>query len=303
LYYFGIGVPFFALLGCGALLASDAVSPEFLPRPLRFSATGFVALVAAMSLYFGFTEVVRARLRADLALGDRAGAQAGSELLASIAPLDGEAVYLRARAASSVDERLRLTELASVLAPSPRNLRSLAREQGARGDNEAAISTLNRALLADPRSLPTLSALLNQYRAAENVEGARQVAERLIAVEPTPYFQVRSLPEIVPTETYAARLYLASITTSAKDKIALLSGCVKGYAAYANTTVPTVRRSLKDEPTGNFAGETLQSVNENLRRGQLAAEELAKAYYSVDDAAGGADAAAAARDFAAKLAI
>jgi O-antigen ligase len=303
LYYYGIGMPFFALLGLGLLLATDAVSPEFVPKTVRLSAVAFAAVIAIASLFMGYTEAVRARLRNDLATADLASAQAGSSLLASIAPYDGEALYLRARIAPAGPERLELATKTCVSAPSPRNLRFLAREQLAKGDQESAISTLNRALLTDPSNFPTLSELLELYRTAGNEEAARQVAERLVAVEATPYFQVRSLPEIVPVDTFKARLYLAGITKDVSKRVELLSGAVQGFLSYANSTAPTVRRALKDEPNGNYAGESLQSVNETLRYGQQAAEQLALAQRAAGDITGAETTEATARDFASKLSI
>ena len=303
LYSYGIGMPFFALMGLGLLLATDAVSPEFVPKPVRFAASGFSAFIALTGLFFGYTETVRARLRGDLASADLAGAQAGSSTLASVAPFDGEALYLRARIAPEGKERLAIATAACAVAPSPRNLRFLARLQIAEGDQESAISTLNRALLTDPSNFPTLSELLDIYKHSNNEAGAQQVAERLIAIESTPYFQVRSLPEIVPVDTFRARVYLASITRELPKRVGLLDGAVKGFATYANTTAPAVRRALKDEPNGTYAGETLQSVAEVLRDGQQAAEQLALAQRATGNKAGAETTEATARDFAAKLSI
>jgi len=303
LYYYGIGMPFFAILGLGLLLATDAVSPEFVPKPVRFAAGGFTAFIALTGLFFGYTESVRARLRNDLANADLAGAQAGSSTLASIAPFDGEALYLRARIAPEGKERLAIAAAASAVAPSPRNLRFLARLQIAQGDQESAISTLNRALLTDPCNFPTLSELLQIYRQSNNEAAAQQIAERLVGIESTPYFQVRSLPEIVPVDTFRARVYLASISREPAKRVELLGGAVKGFVSYANSTAPAVRRALKDEPNGSYAGETLQSVAEVLRDGQQAAEQLALAQRTTGDTAGAETTETTARDFAAKLSM
>ena len=77
----------------------------------------------------------------------------------------------------------------------------------------------------------------------------------LIATEASTYFTVRSQPEFIPTQTYFARIFLASHSNSEVDKARLLVDAVKGFASYRDTTVPVVMRSLKIEPNAMIAGE------------------------------------------------
>jgi hypothetical protein len=149
----------------------------------------------------------------------------------------------------------------------------------------------------DPNNLPALL-LLTQALSQEDPLQARAMAERLIAVEDTPYFKVRALPEIVPTETYSARLYLGSVAKDPKQRELQLRAGVEGFLRYAASTVPAVRRMPDGMPYG---GETKQSATEKLQYGLSGAKALEDIYRSSGDKSGADWASGAARDLSSAL--
>lgn len=235
LYYFGLGMVAFVLLGVSLLLSTDAVAPEFTPAALRRTAAGAVVLLILGLLYTGTVETLKARLRYELQQRDVASAQADAQTLLSIAPYDGdvwEMAYSTSSSAPEADDRL---ETAARLSPWTKYLRALAyrQEQSKPGD---ALTTFNRALAIDPNNLLTLSQLM-KFQETLNADDAKKTAERMVGVEDTLYYKIRSLPEIVPTETFSAREYLASLTASSRKKVDLLLPALRGYAEYARLTV------------------------------------------------------------------
>ncbi|RYG48236.1 hypothetical protein EON79_05055 [bacterium] len=298
LYYFGIGLPFFLLLGTGLLLASDAVTPEYTPRGPRMAGAASLAVVALLSTFAGLAEAQRSSARAAIALREREAASALAKSAQALWPLDAESNYLQAMVAPDIAARLDQLKQAVVKSPSTRNIRAMADAQVELGDTLGAISSLNRALTHDPNNLPSLLKLLNIYRTAGNTQGATQSAHRLVEVENTPYFKVRSLDQLVPTETYLARVYLASATNDSAEAVSLLKPAVAGFAAYADRTLPEVEKMDKEMPGAAFAGETLKEAQQNMETGSGAARRLAELQRSLGDGKGAAEAEALAARFA-----
>jgi hypothetical protein len=110
----------------------------------------------------------------------------------------------------------------------------------------------------------------------------------MVEVESTPYFQIRSLPEIVSLETFVARAFLASRLTG-DAKAEMLLPAVKGYAEYAAVTVPKVVEFAKAQMDGGFGGITLADAKENLDFGRKLIED----YSSVRSGSEGTEALAA----------
>jgi tetratricopeptide (TPR) repeat protein len=269
-YYFGVGLVTFILIGTSLLYSVDAVAPEFLPTAARRAGIAGCFLAAAMFLYSGTTEFVRARLRLEETTPDASNREGDADLLKQIAPFDGDAWYLIAKAETTPEAALAAYEKAVEYAPSTKNLRALARAQQQAGDEVKATSTLNRALTYDPNNLLALTQLL-QLQIAGSTNAATQTANRLIAVEDTPYFKIRSIPEMVPTETYEARLYLAKQTSSARAQIQLLAPAVAGFEQYAKVTIPQILQQ------GDYAGESLETAKQKLAEATEAGQDLQRA--------------------------
>ena len=292
LYYFGLGVLTFVLLGVSLLLSTDAVAPEFTPAALRRTAAGAVALLTIGLFYCGAVETQKAQVRYAIQQRDGQAAQSGVQSLLSMAPYDADAWELASSAASSSEEALDRLQTAVKLGPNTRNLRALAyrQEQPLPGD---AITSFNRALEIDPNNLVTLYQLM-KFQEGINPVDAQQTAERMVAVEETLYYKIRSLPEIVPTETFSAREYLASVTTSSRRKVDLMLPALRGYQEYAHVTV-----GYLVSQGGNIGmGEvTTQSAEDKMNQAIIDAKDVQRTAMTLGDRAAAAEASKAEADF------
>lgn len=285
LYYFGIGLSFFVLLGLGLLLSGDAVAPEFAPKPVRGIGTAGAAFVALLLFYVGYVEYGRSEARALMAARDQQGAQQKLQGLRAIAPFDGEAWYLTARSATTPDALLEAAEKAAEWKPTPRIHRFLAQVYEAQGKVPEAMTQLKFALMRDPNNLSALSLLACFNQKIGNELEWRSTLERIIRVEDTDYFKVRSVPELVFTQTYEARVLL-SRRASGKEKIALLRPAIEGYLEYLNRTVPNIKRQTQGNPNGDFSGETVEIAQTKMQFAADAARDLASAYRTAGDPEG-----------------
>jgi len=302
LHYFGIGFVFFSVLAIGLLLSADAISPEHLPTNVRAPIAAVALLPGLFGLYFGAGEALRAESRGLAMTGDRAGALERASAAVGLLGIDGEAYALAGRNAESRTEAISNLSRAADLSPTTRNLRALARYQEANGEENDAVVTLLKALFRDPYNLPTLSLLWQVQRKTGAVDQAQATAERLLSVEKKPYFLIRSLPDVIPTETYEAREFLAQIAGTAEKRTRLLSEAVAGFREYAGRTVPQVLGSLGPDGKGSYADEDLASVKRKMELAAKLAEELARLYRAEGKEAEGDTAADDAAAFRAILA-
>ncbi|HZH98876.1 MAG TPA: O-antigen ligase family protein [Fimbriimonadaceae bacterium] len=282
--HFGIGLSFFALLGIGVLLAGDAALPEFVPKIGRWFAAFVALLFPLLLLVFGYGELQLGYAESALASRNAELAQSLAESAKSFLPMDGRPYASLARASAPGPQRLEVLAKAAVLEPSPRAFRMYARELEVKGDIGAARGALGQALRMDPNNLTALNLLLEMDLRQES-PSAKETAERLIAVEGTPYFKVRSIPELVPTETYGARLVLAEMVP-AKDRPALLRPAVEGYRNYLTRTVSQILHNLKTAGAPVFVSENLLQAQQKLRKGVGAAQMLLDSYRAEGDRAG-----------------
>ena len=273
---FGLGLAFFLVLGAASLLAADAVAPEFVPAPSRYATAGFVGLIGIVFLWLAAGDDAKSGVRFTQASGQPGDIAS----LEGLAAWDGDAAYLRARTLPLAEAQPGL-KTAFALLPIPKVGRRLADVQAKLGNPVSAESTLGTALVHDPQNLPTLYALMQTQRSAEFSDRAEETARRIVAVEKSPYFKIRSLPELVPTETYFARLFLAEGERDPRRKADLIAAAVRGLRLYADTTLPPVRRSAKGG--ADFAGETLQGAVDKVTIGANAAQIAASLYRSLGD--------------------
>jgi hypothetical protein len=297
LYYAGIGVAIFALLGAGILVASDGVTPELIPMRLRGMSIASLSLFTLLVMYPAVNESMRGQSRDALRRQDIDAARANAMAAFQWMPMDGDAPYLLARMSRSTSERGDLLRVAVENAPSTRNLRAMATNLAQSGDRTAAVAALDSALRRDQNNLLTLKLLLQIQRDGQDIEAAKQTAERLVAVEQTGYYLIRSLPEIVPTETAEAREFLADQTSVRKDQIALLKPALSIYQEYLASTWPLVDRATKSDPNANFGDENLPGARKRLENGQRIAETLANLYRASGDTVAAGEAATAAAAF------
>lgn len=276
LYYFGSGFVFFALLGCGLQLAADGSGPELLPKNLRhLAALSCCGLLAVGSIYFGAVDVLKARVRDAFASQDRAGAETTIATLTGLAAQDGEVFAMRAATRTGA-ERIADLRLAAKLNPTTSNYRALAQAHLDSKEYASASEAIKSALGIDPNNFGALSLLIENAVAQDQTPAAVEAARRLVSVEETPYFKIRSLPELIPTDTYSARLFLARQATTPQERIEWLQPALDGFVQYANTTVPRVKLMA---PEGiPFAGESLPEARAKLEQGVEVADLLVEAY-------------------------
>ncbi len=299
LYYLGLGFVAFVLLGVALQLAPDGSNPELTPRGARWGLVLLgVALPLAAIVHTSVQEATKSEAMAARA-GQTARAREAALSAVGTGPFDGEAWFLSAliAAESNADRRLRL-QRATQYQPTPRYLRALSDAERQAGNPLSAVMALDRALLFDPNNLPALE---RRYRLQDEIgelEQARQTARRLVAVEESPAYRVRAIPELVPVETFDARVFLARDEPDATERLRLMREAAMGFARYAETTWPLVQRNLRNAPDAEFLGETLASGREVLRRGQSAAEAWGSLALAAGDSAEAAEAARVASIFA-----
>ncbi|MBX3112692.1 MAG: O-antigen ligase family protein [Fimbriimonadaceae bacterium] len=267
-YYLGLGLTFFIVLGVGVQLADDLSSPEWSPSWVRVAVAVACCLVPMVAMVLaGQQEVAKASFVSALGTPELADA---AERLKSVN--DPEATYLLGIYGSrTAEERLeRLTEAAKKY-PRTKVLRALARTQAQAGKPAAAVSSLRLALTYDPNGLPTLAELMRTYDQMGDKESAAATARQLIEVEQKPSYLVRAIPEIVPTETFEARVYLAGHTQDKAEKARLLGEATEGYKRFVATTVPGVIA------TGNLGGIDIDRAVEIVQSGQAANAQYAQA--------------------------
>jgi tetratricopeptide (TPR) repeat protein len=236
----------------------------------------------AAALWSMYVDSAKSRLLAALKGTDRDVIAQATEGLEAVAGPDGESWFLLAWMHTADPlKRLPYFERAVELAPSTRHLRGLAQAQVEAGNREDALKTLQRALLYDPNNYRTLMQQLRLFEEARETAKAKETAERIVAIEGTDYMRTRALAELVPTEFYEARVFLAKDTTDRAQKAMLLREAALGYARYHAITVPKIFQFERQNL--DFLGETRQSAARKLEEGRKAAEEAAEIYSDLGD--------------------
>lgn len=295
LYSFGIGVSAFIILGLGLIQSADGIAPEFIPKSMRAGA-GVIAFLAAITLlHAGAVETLRSRGRYELsnAVASGFGSQDSVEGLKTaneiadkaldLAPLgidrtDGENWRLKANVEEAPFNAVIDLRKAAEWAPNTRNLRALGLAMLMQQDYQAAILNFNLALEKDPNNLLTLPKLRDAYWAAGQQEKAIETAQRTVNVENTPYFKVRSLPQLIPVETYEARAFLAAQTKDLNQRAVLLEQAVAGYQLYLQSTVPLIMQLAQTDPSAQYGGENVASARYKMTAAAQYAKQLADTY-------------------------
>lgn len=273
LQHFGTLVGLFVLLGCGLQLSTDAVTPEVLLRPFRNVLAALAFGTALVFLYVVVGDSMKASVRSRFAMpGEETMARPTLGALRTLYPFDGDVFYWSYAAAQSKSEAVDFLESAARLAPTMRNHRTLAYLLFAENQTERGLRQLVEALRRDSNNLLALKAMMDELDRHGRFDEAALAAERLVRVEEKPVFKVRAIPEIVPTETFQAHLYLAR-----RDHDSAAShykAAIEGFAEFAERTVPNIVRNEKSLPGLGFGGETIDSAAEKL---QIALEAVREA--------------------------
>lgn len=279
--FFAVLMAFFALLGIGLQLAADGSGHEPFPKQLRLASAGIACILPALALCVISSVELRKR-HAEYILASMVDPSSGVTLedvqlaadrLRWAGGFDGEALGYVARLDPSLTELERASLLydAASLTPSPRAFRLAA---SVAPTHEDRLIIINRALDFDPNNLTTLWQKLETFREMGDLPNARAIAEQIIGVEGLPYFQVRAIPEIVPTETYDARVFLAETAEDAADRVELYLAALQGYLSFTRVTFPSVIRMTDVDPSFSFGGVTRNQALDVVSQAKHVASRL-----------------------------
>ncbi|MCW5937377.1 MAG: O-antigen ligase family protein [Fimbriimonadaceae bacterium] len=298
LSYFGVAFVVFVLMGAALQLAPDGSQPESTPKPIR-QALFWIGCVlpACLLLHTALVEFFKASAETARQVEARLPLRAASERAISLAPFDGEAHAMAVFASDAPQEALDHVREAARWQPSTRYLRLLSDAELLMQHPQSAQAALEEALIRDPNNLSTLERLYKLYRQRGETQMALATAERLVAIEDSVYFKTRAIPELVPLETYDARLFLAERESDPESKRRLLLDAAEGFARFAELTWPLVKRGTEAKVPGGFLGITEQIARDAVARGKDAAEQAARL------SAPGSPDAKRAEDLAQRLAI
>jgi len=255
------------------LTATDASSPEFLTPAIR----GTLGCVAAATLLLtglsAVNELRRSQARGLIEAGQVVEARTILDGILAATPNDGQARALRALVPTDEADLLTQTERSAQTHPSPKSWRAYASACLRAGKTYEAIFGLEEALAWDPNNLSALRMLITACQEFGDIEKAKKSAERLVGVESSTYYTVRSQPEFIPTETAEARMFLASQESNREKKAELLKAAAKIYGQYLKTTVPVVERFIASGSNG-IGGETREVAIAKVEAGLNALREL-----------------------------
>jgi O-antigen ligase len=296
LYYFGIGIVFFLALAIGLNLAGDAVAPELVRKPVRIlSVMTCLGVVGLLSL-FAVEDVQKSVVRQDLASRDAQSVRADLDELAWANSFDGEALYLQGYVMALEGNPQQNPQIVAILKnaydlyPSDKIGRLFAKLSSASGKIAAAKDVIDDCLDRDPDNLRTLSLLMTIQLDNGKTQDAMETANRLVAVEATPYFKIRSIPENVPTETFDARLnVLAPNTANRRERANLLTAAVRGYLPYASMTFGIMKHSAKvaNDPTLQLPGyDTIKEGAAKIQNAISGANQAAELYRALGNPSG-----------------
>lgn len=258
---------FFLYLGLLQVLSIDAVTPENLQRPVRISSGALAGLLAIATVFVTHIDNQKSLIRGAIAERKPQSELVGSaDALIATAPFDGEAYAIRAQIASQ-SSMLGFAEKAAQHAPSMKNHRLVAQIHRIQNRPDEAVKALKAALSRDPNNLPAL--LLWLEIEVERKGDFMTVFERIRDVEAKPYFQVRAIPEAIPTETYLARVKFADSVDDSAARIAIYTEAAEGLRSYLSITAPRLISGLSEDVNFRFAGEgvnDLRAVLEALQR-------------------------------------
>lgn len=275
LYHFGIGICFFALLGLVLLLSADGSVPEVMRSPGRKLAS---LAAVALILIWGYASL--GELTKSNALGIAQAGLSVSEARAAITsarefcPFDGETWYVEASTLYPENSPDRAATLQQAIDRSPtvKYYRLLGRSYAALNEPKKAQSAYESALKLDPTNLSAWIQLVQLHAKFGASDEALGTARRMLDFESKPPYQVRAIPEMVPTETAEARVFLADNMADSTQRRDLYRQAVTIYLNYLEQTWPRVKQ-MGDETIG-FAGETPTIAHARLEQGASAAEKL-----------------------------
>lgn len=212
-YVIGVSLPFWVVAGV-MVSQSGAAERNLSPgKAIRPALAGLCAVAIMMSASFGLGNLFSAQAESATEAQDTSRVVEMYRLASSVSPLDPE--YHRQLAmwvglgSGDFDAADREIDTAIRLAPntSEGGYYGRATLAGARQDWPVTISSLQTALKFSPNSTQTLYRLAQAYRASGDLRGYELTLRRLVAVEDSPYEEIKGTPELVDATYAVAHAY------------------------------------------------------------------------------------------------
>jgi O-antigen ligase len=276
MYYFGLGTMVFVLVGSITSASTDSQAPEVIFKVPKFAVVCLSCVLIPICLLIGSAEYFRASARGAIEKSNLSLATENVNRALSLVYIDGSSHAILGLLQQNEAELKRATEFS----PTPKNFRALASNYLRNNKSAEAFKALKSALERDPLNAQAMWLLVTASEAVGDESTAIQYANRLIESENTTYFQVRSLAEFVPLQTYEARLFLAKKELDPVKKAKLLSEAVRGFAEYSKLTVPVIVRFSKVGLV--YGGDDPKSATNKLQTGKAAAEEFQRLRVTVE---------------------
>lgn len=269
LSFFGLGIMFFALAGMGLQMASDATSPEALPQGVRSVAVLMFAILPLLGISTtAAAEMSKSNLLTSLAARDPEASISAAKAMENGLFGDPESIYLYGLYATGTpNERLIAMERAAAQYPIPRVLRGTAMAARDAGDLPKALSYTEMVFRYEPNNLRAWELKRDLQVSSGDLDAAKETARQTIEVEKTIAYQVRAIPEMIPTTTFEARLFLAEYETDEATKARLILEALEGLKRYAEITVPQIKR-MTDGGQPDYAGESKEDAQRKLELGR-----------------------------------
>jgi len=280
LSFLGAGIALFLLVGLTLQLSTDGTSPEAVPQNIRLA----TILVSCVLPIFGLAlfasgEAKKATLMTALSQGQRDQVQSAGEQLKMNPFGDPEATYLVSMyAATNIEDRLAGLQSVVNSMPQGRVIRATARTLAEAGKIDEAIAVNDRVFKYDPNNLRAHWLKVDLLQKKGDLPAAIEAAKILVAVENQGSFKTRAIPELIPTETLEARLFLASQEPDPATKQKLLEEALTGFQKYFEITAPLVKR-MTSAGAPEYGGESRDDVTAKQEKARAALTEL-KALYS-----------------------
>lgn len=215
-YVIGIALPFWILAGALVGASGAAHEPLEIGRRLRTGLAVVCGVLIAVSLSFAAGDYLAGDLQLSPAASSLQQAREQMErvrMATVLSPLDPEyhrtlSKYLVSPQLGSREQAIRQAEMAIRLSPTDAaNYYNRALIAAHMDEPNDAVKYLRESLKYNPTSTQTLFLLASSYRQLDDTPHYEAVLKRLLAIEDTPYEQIKGTPELVDTTFAYAHVY------------------------------------------------------------------------------------------------
>ncbi len=279
LSFIGAGIALFILVALTLQLSTDGTSPEAVPKNIRLATVLVSCFLPIIGLtIFASGETKKASLMTALSQRQPDQIRQSAEQLKANPFGDPEATYLVSMyAASNLEDRLNGLQKVVNEMPTGRIIRATARTLAEADRIDEAFAINERVFKYDPNNLRALWLKVELLQKKDDFPAAIEAAKALINVENQGSFKTRAIPELIPTETLEARLFLASKKQNKSSKTKLLEEALVGFQKYFEITAPLVKR-MTAQGAQEYGGESKEDVLRKLEKARSALMELDRIY-------------------------